>query len=91
MIHSCKAALGQLQRSAGFSITVILILAIGIGVTTAMYSVLYAVVLQPLPFPQPDRLVALSAKPWDNFSIPTVAPAGLNPPSPCGESRMAWC
>src|SRR5258707_3835919 len=72
MINTCKAALRQLQRSAGFSVTVILILAIGIGVTTAMYSVLYAVVLQPLPFPQPDRLVALSGKPWDNFSIPTL-------------------
>jgi hypothetical protein len=72
MINTCKAALRQLQRSAGFSFTVILILAIGIGVTTAMYSVLYAVVLQPLPFPEPDRLVALSAKPWDNLSFPTL-------------------
>ena len=72
MIHTCKAALRQLQRSAGFSFTVIVILAIGIGVTTAMYSVVYAVVLQPLPFPQPDRLVALSAKPWDDFSFPTL-------------------
>ncbi len=72
MIQTCKGALRQLQRSAGFSFTVILILAVGIGVTTAMYSVLYAVVLQPLPFPQPDRLVALSARPWDDFSFPTL-------------------
>ena len=72
MVNTCKAALRQLQRSVGFSLTVILILAVGIGVTTAMYSVLYAVVLQPLPFPEPDRLVALSAKPWDNVSFPTL-------------------
>jgi predicted permease len=72
MINTCKAAVRQMQRSAGISFTVILILAIGIGVTTAMYSVLYAVVLQPLPFPEPGRLVALSAKPWDNFSFPTL-------------------
>ncbi len=72
MIHTCKAAFRQLQRSAGFSFTVILVLTIGIGVTTAMYSVLYAVVLQPLPFPHPDRLVSLSAKPWGNFSFPTL-------------------
>ena len=72
MIHTCRAALRQLQRSAAFSFTVILILALGIGVTTAMYSIVYAVVLQPLPFPQPDRLVALSARPWDNFSFPTL-------------------
>lgn len=50
----------------------VLILGMGLGVTTAMYSVLYAVVLQPLPFPNPDRLVAISAKPWDYFSFPTL-------------------
>ena len=72
MIHACKAAFRQLRRSGPFAFTAILILAIGIGVTTAMYSVLYAVVLQPLPFPEPDRLVALSAKPWDYLSFPTL-------------------
>ena len=72
MFNTIKAAIRQLKRSAGFSFTVILVLAIGIGVTTAMYSVLYAVVLQPLPFPEPDRVVALSAKPWDSVSFPTL-------------------
>jgi predicted permease len=72
LIHTFRTAIRQLQRSVGFSFTVIVILAIGIGVTTAMYSVLYAVVLQPLPFPEPDRLAALSAKPWYRFSIPTL-------------------
>lgn len=72
MINTFRVAVRQLRRSAGFSFTVIFILAIGIGVTTAMYSVLYAVVLQPLPFPEPEQLVALSAKPWDNFSFPTL-------------------
>lgn len=37
-----------------------------------MYSVLYAVLLQPLPFFQPDRLVAVSEKPWNPLSIPTI-------------------
>ena len=69
---TAKAALCQLRRSTGFAFTVIIILALGIGVTTAMYSVLYAVVLQPLPFPEPDRLVAVTARPWDNFSFPTL-------------------
>jgi predicted permease len=72
VIHTFRSAFRQLQRSASFSLTVILVLTIGIGVTTAMYSVLYAVVLQPLPFSHPDRLVSLSAKPWDNFSFPTL-------------------
>ena len=72
MFNTFKAAVRQLKRSASFSFAVILILAVGIGVTTAMYSVLYAVVLQPLPFPEPSQLVALSAKPWDDFSFPTL-------------------
>ena len=71
-MNTLRAALRQLQRSGGFSLTVILVLAIGIGVTTAMYSVLYAVVLQPLPFTEPDRLVSLSARPWDNVSFLTL-------------------
>ncbi len=72
MLDACKSAFRQLRRSPGFASTTILILAIGMGVTTAMYSVLYAVVLQPLPFPQPDRLVALSAKPVTWVSFPTI-------------------
>ena len=72
MFGACQSAFRQLRRSPGFAITAMLILAIGIGVLTAMYSVLYAVILQPLPFAQPDQLVALSAKPWEWVSFPTV-------------------
>ena len=72
MILAWKAAIRQLYRSRSFAFTAILILGVGIGLTTAMYSVLYAVVLQPLPFRQSDQLVALSAKPWENFSFPTL-------------------
>ena len=63
MIYAVPAALHQFRRSPAFALTATLILAVGIGVTTAMYSVLSAVVLQPLPFHEPDRLVYLSAKP----------------------------
>jgi predicted permease len=72
MLHICQSAYRQLRRSPGFAMAAILILAIGIGVTTAMYSILYAVVLQPLPFPQPDLLVAVSVRPSDTFSVPTM-------------------
>lgn len=72
MFGVCRSAYRQLRRSPGFAITAILILAIGIGVSTAMYSVLYAVVLQPLPFSHADQLVAISPKPLDSVSIPTV-------------------
>lgn len=72
MFRAYRSAYRQLRRSPGFASTAILILAIGIGVTTAMYSILYAVILQPLPFAHPDRLVAISAKPWDWVSLPTI-------------------
>ncbi len=72
MRRACQFAYRQLRCSPGFAITATLIIAIGIGVTTAMYSVLYAVILQPLPFAHPGELVALSAKPWDWISLPTI-------------------
>lgn len=72
MIGLARFVYRQLHGSAGFAVTAITILAIGIGATTAMYSVLDAVLLRPLPFPQPDRLVAVSSQHWRWVSLPTV-------------------
>jgi len=48
-----------LAKNRGFTIIVGLTLALGIGATSAIFSVLYATVLAPLPFPEPDRLVGI--------------------------------
>jgi putative ABC transport system permease protein len=48
-----------LRRSPGFALTAILIVALGIGATTAAFSVTDFVLLRPLPFPEPDRLVTV--------------------------------
>src|SRR5262249_25629189 len=53
----CAFALRQLRRSRAFTATAMLTLALGIGATAAVFSALYAVVLQPLPFADADRIV----------------------------------
>ena len=54
-----RYAIRTLARAPGFSAIVILILAIGIGANTAMFSLVDGVLLRPLPFQQPDRLYAV--------------------------------
>jgi predicted permease len=52
-----SAALRSVARAPGFSALVIFTLALGIGANTAIFSVLYATILSPLPYPEPSRLV----------------------------------
>ena len=52
----------MLRRSPGFAFTAVLIIALGIGATTAAFSVTDFVLLRPLPFPEPHRLVRLYEK-----------------------------
>jgi putative ABC transport system permease protein len=57
LIHDVRFALRLLRRAPGFTAVVIVTLALGIGATTAIFSVVHAALLKPLPFKQPERLV----------------------------------
>jgi putative ABC transport system permease protein len=60
LLHDIRYALISLARRPAFLIAVALVLALGIGATTAMVTIVNVVALQPLPFPQSDRLQLVS-------------------------------
>src|SRR5580704_11951079 len=59
VLQDVTFAVRQFRRSPGFAVTAVLTLALGVGATTAIFSLIDGILLRPLPFPHADRLVAI--------------------------------
>jgi len=59
VISDCRYGVRQLRKNPSFTAVAVLTLALGIGATTSIFSVVYGVLLRPLPYPDPNRIMAV--------------------------------
>lgn len=78
-----RLAFRQLQKAPGFTLTAVLTLAFGIGATTAIFSIVEGVLLRPLPFPAPDRLLSFG-------DVPEGVPANGGAPNATAAGAMTY-
>jgi len=74
-MNDLKFAFRQLLKNRGFTAVAVFTLALGIGASTAIYSVVNTVILNPVPGPEPDRLLQIAEKPFFAGVSPLVLEA----------------
>lgn len=93
VLDALRVAVRQLRHHPTFSVITLLVLGLGVGAATTVFSVVDAVLLQPLPYEAPDRLVAL----WDDNASEGLGDQPLSPVTfgdyralPVFEDAAAW-
>src|SRR5262245_1807063 len=81
-MNDLKFAVRQLRKNPGFTAAAVFTLALGIGANTAIFSVINGVLLKPLPYPEPDRLVTL----WERSPQ-----RGVEQERVSGPNYLDWC
>jgi putative ABC transport system permease protein len=74
LLQDARYGLRRMWQKPAFTLSIVLVLALGIGATTAIFSVLDAALLRPLPYPDPERLVTVHSQGQGNDEFPVSFP-----------------